>query len=284
MKPPGHGEPMEEPLPGGIVALLGATVVEHPGGGACRVVSGGGLVAKVGPPDVVAREAAMLATPLPVRVPVLVDRGPDWIVMTAVDDDDGPWSQQELHGALADLAQLHDEFEHSEPLQALRRPFTPAGADALLAPVRRLGVPLPPRLASLLADPAPLLAATADEPRTVLHGDPWPGNVLRPSAGRRVWIDWEMASVGPAAADLATWLNQTPWHPGVPAETVDSQGETVEIYLSSRSRAVDRERFLRALEAASVLWFLAFDVPQLAARHGASGHEGASPTDSGPGG
>jgi len=255
----GHQE--ELPLLGGVAALLGASAVEVGAAGACRVFSGEGLVAKVGPTDVVAREAAVLATPLPVSKPVLVDSGPGWLVMTAEPDDDRPWAEDELTAALADLARLHDDA----PVLAdvpLRRPFTPDGADLLLEPVRRLGFALPAPLARALVDPAVLLAAAEDEPVTLLHGDPWPGNVLRPSAGRRVWIDWEMAGIGPAAADLATWLGQTPWHGGVPDGALG--GREVEIYLSSRSRPVDRARFERARHAATVLWFLAYDVPQLA--------------------
>jgi hypothetical protein len=264
----GHRE--ELPLLGGVAALLGASVVEHTGAGACRVFSGDGLVAKLGPPDVVAREAAVLSTSLPVSKPVLVDAGPGWLVMTAEADDEGPWSDDQLTAALADLARLHDAFGGGAVASApglagapLRRPFSSEGADELLGPSRRLGVPLPAPLARMLADPSPLLAAAGEEPATLLHGDPWPGNVRRPFPGRRVWIDWEMAGVGPAAADLATWLNQTPWHPGVPAAALE--GREVEIYLSSRSRPVDRARFTRALHAATVLWFLAYDVPHLAA-------------------
>jgi len=260
------GHPEELPLLGGVAALLGASMVEHEGAGACRVISGGGLVAKIGPPDVVAREAAVLATPLPVSKPVLVDTGPGWLVMTAEPDDDGPWGEDELQAALGDLARLHDAFAPGAAALAdapLRRPFSPEGADLLLEPVRRLGFDLPAALGRVLADPAVLLAAASDEPVTLLHGDPWPGNVLRPSPGRRVWIDWEMAGVGPAAADLATWLGQTPWHAGVPDGAL--AGREVEIYLSSRSRPVDDPvRFERALHAATVLWFLAYDVPQLA--------------------
>jgi hypothetical protein len=215
----------------------------------------------------------VLATPLPVSKPVLVATGPGWLVMTAEPDDDGPWAEDEIQAALGDLARLHDAFAAAEtptpadaPMLAdphLRWPFSAQGADLLLEPVRRLGFDLPVPLARVLDDPAVLLAAAGEEPATLLHGDPWPGNVLRPSIGRRVWIDWEMASVGPAAADLATWLNQTPWHSGVSAGALG--GREVEIYLSSRSRpVVDRVRFERALHAAAVLWFLAHDVPHLA--------------------
>jgi aminoglycoside phosphotransferase (APT) family kinase protein len=261
------GHPEELPLLGGVAALLGASVFEHAGAGPCRVLSGGGLVAKIGPPDVVAREAAVLAAPLPVSKPVLVDTGPGWLVMTAEPDDEGPWAEDELGAALADLARLHDAFEAADaPMLAdphLRWPFSAQGADLLLEPVRRLGFDLPVPLARVLDDPVLLLAAAGEEPATLLHGDPWPGNVLRPSSGRRVWIDWEMAGVGPAAADIATWLGQTPWHGGVAAGALG--GREVEIYLSSRSRPVDRVRFERALHAAAVLWFLAYDVPHLAA-------------------
>jgi hypothetical protein len=258
----GHRELEEKPLPGAVTALLGTDMVDHSGAGACRVVSGGGLVAKVGPPDVVAREACVLATPLPVSVPMLVDAGPGWLVMTAEDDAEGSWEEPDLHAALADLARLHEAY-HSSTLEDadafLRRPFSPQGIEALLAPTRAQLFPLPGALAHLLDDPTPILAAAEAEPVTVLHGDPWPANILRPAPGRRVWVDWELASLGPAAADVASWLGQTPWHTGVPADG------HLEAYLTARSLPIDRPRFERALDAATVLWFLAYDVPQLAA-------------------
>ena len=267
----GHGEREETSLPGAVTALLGADIVDHSGAGACRVVSGGGLVAKVGPPDVVAREASVLATPLPVSVPLLVDAGPGWLVMTAEDDDASPWEEPELRAALSDLARLHDAFQSftlEDGDAFLRQPFSPEGVEALLAPTRRLSFPLPDALADLLDDPAPIVAAAEAEPMTVLHGDPWPANILRPAPGRRVWVDWELASLGPAAADLASWLGQTPWHTGMPGDG------HLEAYVAARSLPVDRPGFERALDAATVLWFLAYDVPRLAA--------GRRPSPAGP--
>jgi hypothetical protein len=258
----GHGEREETSLPGAVTALLGADIVDHSGAGACRVVSGGGLVAKVGPPDVVAREASVLATPLPVSVPLLVDAGPGWLVMTAEDDDANPWEEPDLQAALSDLARLHDAFQSftlEDGDAFLRQPFSPEGVEALLAPTRRLSFLLPDALADLLDDPTPIVAAAKAEPMTVLHGDPWPANILRPAPGRRVWVDWELASLGPAAADLASWLGQTPWHTGMPADG------HLEAYLAARSLPVDRPGFERALDAATVLWFLCYDVPRLAA-------------------
>jgi hypothetical protein len=76
-----------------------------------------------------------------------------------------------------------------------------------------------------------------------------------------VWVDWEQASAGPAAADLATWLDQTPWHTG---RSFDQAGH-LDRYFAARRLPVDRERFLRALDAASVLWFFAYDLSRLEA-------------------
>ena len=270
----GHTEPTA--LPAEVIALLGADPLEHTGAGACRVLSGGGLVAKIGPPEIVAREAAVLRLALPLRVPSLVDAGPGWLVTAAEADDDRPWAEDELHDALADLAHLHDSFEDAVPsVPSLRRPFSADGARRLLDPVRRLGPELPAPLAALLADPSPLLTAAAAEPPTLLHGDPWPRNILRPSPGQRVWVDWEMASVGPAAADVASWLNQTPWHTGTSTEG------HLEVYLAARRRPVDRARFRRALDAAAVLWSLAYDVPHLAAGGGDAAPRSSSPADDG---
>jgi hypothetical protein len=273
------GHPEETPLPPEVVALLGADIVDHSGAGTCRVVSGGGLVAKVGPPDVVAREATVLRLSLPLAVPTLIDTGPGWLVTRAEADATTPWSDADLHAALADLARLHDAFECRSgtaddlsdllPVGAaasLRRPFSPESAEAVLGPVRRLGFPLPARLAYLLGEPGLILEAAALEPPTLLHGDPWPGNILRPDPGRRVWVDWELASAGPSAADIASWLGQTPWHTGVPTDG------HLATYLAARSRRVDRANFQRALDAATVLWFFACDVPRLAA---SSSHERA---------
>jgi hypothetical protein len=273
--------PEELALPSPVGALLGSAVVEHPGVGDCRVVSGGGLVAKVGPAPLVDRELALLGASLPLSVPTLVDAGRGWLVTRAEADDDGPWSEDDVHGALADLARLHDAFEDAVPDglgKVLRRPFTPEGADLLLEPTRRLGFPLPAPLARLLDDPTVLVGAAGSEPPTLLHGDPWPGNVLRPAAGRRVWVDWELASVGPAAADLASWLDQAPWHAApAPVFGGSERGyrDDAGIYLAARSRPVERRAFDQARDAATVLWFLAYDVAHLAELPGTGGRRGS---------
>jgi len=85
---------------------------------------------------------------------------------------------------------------------------TAARAGRLLAELHRSldDVPAPPGLPAVYDDVAPRL----------LHGDLHPGNVLMSPAGP-VLIDWDNASAGPRAADVAeTWVLLGCFDPGVP--------------------------------------------------------------------
>jgi hypothetical protein len=245
-----------------ILDVLGPAPEDVSGAGACRVLRGEGRVAKMGPVAVIEAEAALLeiGASLPLRVPQLFDRGPGWLLIEDIGDTKETWSDADLAGALTDLAALHDMFVDSEMLSHvwLRHPFGP-DLDGLLALGREDARILPRPLRSLLEDPSPLLTILAQEPNTVLHGDPWPANVRRPDPDQRVWLDWEQASVGPAAADVATWLDQTPWHVG---HAIDDEWH-LRRYLSARTTPVDETRFRAAVDAASLLWFFAFDLPNL---------------------
>jgi hypothetical protein len=250
-------------VPSDVAALLGPHPEERSGEGECRVLAGRGLVAKFGPRFLVEREVWVLRQgELPVAVPELVAGGPGWLVVPEVTDTAESWSEEDLRGALADLASLHQAFQDGPLEGPLRRITEDAGVDALLEDGRRSGTPLPPPLDRLLDDPTPLLEVLRSQPVTLLHGDPWPGNVRRPRPGRRVWIDWEQASAGPAAADLASWLDQTPWFLG---RDIDP-GADLDHYLEARGNDLHRPDFTRVVDAASVLWFLAFDVPRLPTR------------------
>ena len=256
--------PGVSPIPAEVTALVGADPEDRSGRGAGRVRAGNGRVARIGPPEVVAREAFVLGLDsLPLTGPPLVAAGAGWVVTAEVADGEGPWTDDDLRGALADLGRLHDRYQDALPAGAgatLRRPFDGATTAALLAPAEPHARVLPDLLARLLADPAPLLDVLGAQPVTLLHGDPWPANIRRPEPGRRVWVDWEQASTGPAAADLATWLDQTPWYL---RREIDA-GEHLAAYVAGRHDGIDPVAFRRAVDAASVIWFFAFDVPQLA--------------------
>lgn len=87
--------------------------------------------------------------------------------------------------------------DRSEVLRAVR-PGWAAVADA--------DAPLMTIVAPLLDDPAPLVAALATTPVTFVHGDWKMGNLGRRPDGRVVLLDWDRASAGPGAADLAWYL------------------------------------------------------------------------------
>lgn len=249
-------------LPSHVLARLGPAPTEVSGAGEARVLRGGGYVAKSGPVSVITPEAEILrlGPSLPIEVPPIVEVGDEWLLAADVDDRAGAWTNDELMDALADLAALHEAFVTSALLARpwLRRPFG-ADLDGLLALARHARPPLPAPLTALLADPAPLLTVLHGQPRTLLHGDPWPANIRRPAPGRRVWVDWEQASVGPAAADVATWLDQTPWHLG---HAIDDDAHLAR-YLAARKLPPDEHAFRDAVAAASIVWFFAFDAPNL---------------------
>jgi len=249
-------------LPLDVLDRLGPRPEEVPSAGACQVLRGRGLVAKIGPVAVIEAEVALLELreSLPLAVPALLERGSGWLLLEDVRDLGGPWSDDDLAGSLADLAALHDAFVDSPALDHawLRHPFGP-DLDGLLALAREGPGGLPDPLGDLLHDPSPLLEILARQPATILHGDPWPANVRRPAPGRRVWLDWEQASVGPAAADVATWLDQTPWH----LEHAIDVDWHLDRYLAARRPPVAVADFHAAVDAASLLWFFAFDLPNL---------------------
>jgi len=79
-----------------------------------------------------------------------------------------------------------------------------------------------------LADAVPrLLAATADGPRGVCHGDASPANFLEPGDGSIVAVDWSYGHVGRLGSDLAQLLagrieagRPVPAEPGVLADEI----------------------------------------------------------------
>lgn len=223
---------------------------------------GNSKVAKIAAPELIERETFVIsgqAGELPIATPRLVDWGVNWLVMDEIDYDRGRWADDELFDAIRQMAQLHDAFEDAIVLTSpvLRKPFSRDLGRLFResAPVAGL---LSGELLEVLEDPAILTEALDRLPLTLTHGDPWPHNMLRGPDGI-VWIDWTQASAAPAVADLASWLDQTPFAIG---RTIDRKAH-IDAYIEARSSPADPQAFAKALDAARVAWFLAFDAPNL---------------------
>jgi aminoglycoside phosphotransferase (APT) family kinase protein len=119
---------------------------------------------------------------------------------------------------------------------------------------------LPEPLRALAGDAETLLRELRGS-TTLVHGDAWPGNVLRTPGGQRCWIDWEEAGAGHPALDLANWLHGSPWVP--PARDPERD---LAVYLAARTTDVDESELRAAVDAAVVLLFLLLDLPGLAGR------------------
>jgi Phosphotransferase enzyme family len=251
-------------VPRAVLGRLGRSPRDLGRLGSSRVLHGNGLVLKTGPPDRAAREAFVvgeLAESLPLRVPALVDAGSGWLLLGAVDHAEIPHLGVSRKEAISDLARLHDALVSAPVLADARlRGVTGRELPELLEQsvelAARSDLPEPLRLS--IAEPAPLLAALS-EPITLVHGDAWPGNVLRTPDGGRCWIDWEEAGAGHAALDLANWLHGSPWVPPSPDPDRD-----LAVYLAARTTAVDKSGFRRAVDAAVVLLFVLLDLRGIA--------------------
>ncbi|MGH8990037.1 MAG: hypothetical protein ACRDYV_01200 [Acidimicrobiia bacterium] len=123
-------------VPAEVAALVGPHPEDRSGEGVGSVLVGNGHVARIGPPEIVAREAFVLdLDAFPLDRPALVAAGEGWVVSAEVADDEGPWDDEDLRRALADLARLHDHYQDAPPPDGgvLRRPFDPPTAERLLA-------------------------------------------------------------------------------------------------------------------------------------------------------
>jgi hypothetical protein len=251
-------------LPAEVLMRLGPAPQDLTRLGSSRVMRGSGLVAKTGDPARIARESFLFgeaAELMPIGLPKLVAAGPGWILM---EDAGGEPVSPEDVSPLEGLAEVHQLFEGATGIEHERfRDVFGREREALLSEARvsANAAALPEPLSSLLADPSPLTAAVDAQPRTLVHGDAWPGNVL--ASGRKgfVWLDWAESGAGPAAFDLAVWLYGSPWAPGS-----DNPEGALGAYLAARTTRVDPSGFKRAVDAAAVLGFLLMHLARLTDR------------------
>ncbi|MGZ5213566.1 MAG: phosphotransferase family protein [Actinomycetota bacterium] len=251
-------------LPADVLMRLGPAPQDLTRFGSSRVLRGNGLVAKSGPAERIAREAFLFgeaAALMPVGVPKLVDAGPGWLLMEDVGGEPVP---PEDVSPLEGLARVHELFEGATGIEHERfRDVFGREREGLLseAHVSANAAALPEPLSSLLADPSPLVAIVESQPRTLVHGDAWPGNVLTHGPKDFVWLDWAESGAGPAAFDLAVWLYGSPWAPG----STSPEG-ALGAYLAARTTRVDPPAFKRAVDAAAILGFLLAHLARLTDR------------------
>jgi Phosphotransferase enzyme family len=248
-------------LPADVLMRLGSSPMELARIGSSRVFRGDDLMAKFGPPERIAREAFLFGEAsalMPIGVPVLVEAGPGWILTQ--DPGIEPLSPNDV-SPLAGLASVHELFQTATGIDHERfRDVFGRERAGLLATARASSIAdsLPEPLASLLAEPSPLLSIVDAEPRTLVHGDAGPSNVVARGPDDLVWLNWEDAGAGPAAFDLAVWLYGSPRAPGA----MSPEG-ALGAYLAARTTPIDPGGFKRAVDAAAVLGFLLLDAGDL---------------------
>jgi hypothetical protein len=250
-------------LPSDVLMRLGPSPQDLTRLGSSRVQRGNGLVAKTGPPEGVAREAFLFgeaAALVPVGLPKLVASGPGWILM---EDVGGEPAAPDDVTPLVQLAPMHELFAGATGIEHERfRDVFGREREELLALARGSAnaAALPEPLASLLDDPSPLDTFVDAEPRTLVHGDAWPGNVL--TRGKDfVWLDWTQSGAGPAAYDVSMWLYGSAWAPG----STSPEG-ALGAYLAARTTTVEPFAFKRAVDACAILGFLLTQLARLTDR------------------
>ncbi len=209
------------PLEGGVSAETTLLEMARPDGGVEKLV-----VRRHGPrdlaanPDVARDEYRLLtvlhAAGLPVPAPHYVDEagtlmGSPLIVIDFVDGTD-TIDEAELDKGLrqmaAFLADLH-RLDGSDPALAFLSDPRDQVAAALANPPDQLDDSLSEGLIrNALTSAWP---PKAQHPRSVLHGDYWPGNILWRRGHLEAVIDWEDAAAGDPLADLANARLELLW-------------------------------------------------------------------------
>lgn len=248
-------------LPADVLMRLGSSPMELTRLGSSRVFRGNDLMAKFGPTERIAREAFLFGEAsalMPIGIPGFVDAGPGWILTR--DPGGEPVDPNDV-SPLSGLALVHELFQDATGIEHERfRDVFGRERERLLTAARGSAIAesLPEPLASLLVDPSPLLSIVDAEPRTLVHGDAAPANVVASGTDDLVWLDWEDAGAGPAAFDLAVWLYGSPRASG----SMSPEG-ALGAYFGARTTSIDPRAFKRAVDAAAVLGFVLLDIANL---------------------
>lgn len=188
-----------------------------------------------------------LAAQLPLSTPALIAGSAtgDWLLLEALQPvrDASQWLAEDYRSALDALSSLHDRFwDLGEDLDAFPWLSRPIDADfeihvaAAAQAIERIvaeGQPAPlaavPErmhvLARLTTLAEQVVAPLRQVPRTLLHGDYWPGNIAVLKNRSQVVYDWQLAGVGPGIIDLLVFLTKSEWWFGqLPMSSVEIVG------------------------------------------------------------
>ncbi|NOZ72595.1 MAG: phosphotransferase, partial [Chloroflexi bacterium] len=222
---------------------------------------------------------------MPSVIAVVPARGDIWMQPFAPSKPSNHWSaswdQSDVEQTLTDLARLHARF-WGKTDQLARQPWLaqPIGRDAeallrdaqegleqIIADAaydRSLTSARVHQLLALAQHYQGLLEFLEATPSTLLHGDAGFQNIaIRGDGGVRVWYDWQLSGVGPAALDLVTYLH--PWAYPL-AQPPLSLPEMVELYLVKLQRegvCLNKALFARQLDAAFIWRWLCQWAPLL---------------------
>lgn len=120
----------------------------------------------------------------------------------------GFWDHHDTVGLCDDATRIGFFSLERVAREAARGPLTGVpgvvgpGWEALRAADRRAAA----AVEALVADPAPLVAALAETPRTFVHGDWKGGNLGLLPGGRPLLVDWAFPGEGAGCSDLAWYL------------------------------------------------------------------------------
>lgn len=174
-----------------------------------------------------------LSGQMPMTLPVLIGASPsgDWILLEAVPPvrDAAVWEKEDYLNAIDGLAELHDRFwglgVDLDAFPWLSRPLTAdfevhvTVAKQSVEQIAYGGEPeslakIPERMEILqiLIEKADEVAAPLRKrPRTLLHGDYWPGNISILKDGEQVVYDWQLTGIGPAILDVLVFVKKSEW-------------------------------------------------------------------------
>lgn len=173
-----------------------------------------------------------LAEQLPFRTPELIasDSSGDWLVLEYVSGykDPADWTAGDYMSAAAGLVDLHDRFwDLGKDLMAFQWLARPLDTDfevhvgAAANSIENMvygGKPQmlagDPAVMNMLADltihAVEIGAVLVDQPRVLLHGSYWPGNIAMQD-GKKTVLDWAHAAAGPALLDLVVFCKKSAW-------------------------------------------------------------------------